>query len=72
MSARWRVHGSPEGMSEQRRQVLPGLVPGSEQLEPVRRPSVDTDRRLALRLWRNVLLWDLQTWKLVGFLQGEP
>ena len=72
MSTRWRVYGPSEGVSEQRRQVLPGLVPGSEQLEPVRRASVDIDRWLALRLWRNVLLWDLQTWKLVGFLQGEP
>ena len=65
-----RVDEPHQGVSEQQRQVMPGVVPGPEQLEPVCRAPVDTHRRVALWLWWDVYLRELQAWNLVGVLQG--
>ena len=48
MPARRGLHGPAEGLPEQQRPVVPGLVSGSRQQKPVHRPPVDASRWLAV------------------------
>ena len=48
-----------QGVPEQQRQVVPGVVPGPQQLEPVRRPPDRAHRRVAVWVWWDVFVWYL-------------